>query len=223
MGRRFVFAAGAKTSARKKLSAERSGRAFQTIRSELDGAGQRQPLQSEDESQRRFRRVLRTISQPPRVAGRCHGQSARESGYSWRPARGHACEYIADSSPGAWCAAASGMEGQAEALRDLLFTYHGVQERDPSETSWPHPGHREIAYDLRSRLTRNCRIREMPPVNGMKSRFFISVERCSILSWIASASVCFATTTAVTYLMKLTPHFSQLPPERCWCRHAGHS
>ena len=116
---------------------------------------------------------------------------------------------------GRWCAAASGMEGQAEALRDLLSTYHGVQERDPSETSWPHPGHREIAYDLRSRLTRNCRISEMPPVNGMKSRFFISVERCSILSWIASASVCFATTTAVTYLMKLTPHFSQLPPARC--------
>jgi hypothetical protein len=96
MGRRFVFAAGAKTSAQKELSAQRSGRAFQTIRSELDGAGQRQPLQSEDESQRRFRRVLRTTPQPPRLAGRCHGQSARESGYSWRPARGRACEYIAD-------------------------------------------------------------------------------------------------------------------------------
>ena len=66
-------------------------------------------------------------------------------------------------------------------------------------------------------------MREMPPVNGMNSRFFISVERRSILSWIASASACFAATTAVTYLMKLIPHFSQLPPVRCWCPHAGHS
>jgi hypothetical protein len=37
-------------------------------------------------------------------------------------------------------------------------------------------------YDFLSRPRRSCRIREMPPVNGMKSKFFISVERCSIFS-----------------------------------------
>ena len=60
----------------------------------------------------------------------------------------------------------------------------------------------------------------VPPGYNM---FFISVERCSMRSWKTSASACFCVTTAPMYFRKSMPHFSHLPPVRCWLWHDGHS
>jgi hypothetical protein len=80
-----------------------------------------------------------------------------------------------------------------------------------------------VSYDFRLDARNNCLTRAIPPVNGNATRFFRNALRRSSFAWIASASVCFAATTAPIYFTKLIPHFSQVTPVRCLLWQEGHS
>lgn len=80
-----------------------------------------------------------------------------------------------------------------------------------------------MSYDFRLDARNSCLTRAIPPVSGSATRFFRNALRRSSFAWIASASVCFAATTAPMYFTKLIPHFSHFTPVRCLLPHDGHS
>ena len=80
-----------------------------------------------------------------------------------------------------------------------------------------------MSYDFRFDVRKSCLTSDNPPVSGSATRFFRNALRRSSLAWIASASLCFAATTAPMYFTKLIPHFSHFTPVRCLLPQDGHS